>query len=107
MGAPLEIERADYTSAEPRALSNRNPDGAQVRRILAAAMVLEGRSRTEAAEFNGMDRQTLRDWVRGSRRRGPPGASCSSRRGTFWIRRAALSASSSSHAWRKAFLTDA
>jgi transposase len=26
-------------------------------------MVLEGRSRTEAAEFNGMDRQTLRDWV--------------------------------------------
>jgi transposase len=27
------------------------------------AMVLEGRSRTEAAELNGMDRQTLRDWV--------------------------------------------
>jgi transposase len=26
-------------------------------------MVLEGRSRTEAAELNGMDRQTLRDWV--------------------------------------------
>jgi transposase len=31
--------------------------------MLALAMVLEGRSRTEAAEFNGMDRQTLRDWV--------------------------------------------
>ncbi len=26
-------------------------------------MVLEGRSRTEAAIQNGMDRQTLRDWV--------------------------------------------
>jgi transposase len=34
-----------------------------VRRILAIAMVLEGWDRTEAAEFNGMDRQTLRDWV--------------------------------------------
>jgi transposase len=26
-------------------------------------MVLEGRSRVEAAELNGMERQTLRDWV--------------------------------------------
>jgi transposase len=26
-------------------------------------MILDGRSRTEAAELNGMDRQTLRDWV--------------------------------------------
>lgn len=63
MGAPLEITRNEHTSAELRALSNRCPDGAQVRRILAIAMVLEGRSRTEAAELNGMDRQTLRDWV--------------------------------------------
>jgi transposase len=63
MGAPLDILRADHTSAELRALSNRCPDGAQVRRILALAMILDGRSRTEAAELNGMDRQTLRDWV--------------------------------------------
>jgi transposase len=63
MGAPLEISRTDYTSAELRALSKRCSDGAQVRRILAIAMVLEGRPRTEAAAFNGMDRQTLRDWV--------------------------------------------
>lgn len=63
MGAPLEITRTNYTSAELRALSNRSSDGAQVRRILALAMVLEGRPRTEAAELNGMDRQTLRDWV--------------------------------------------
>lgn len=63
MGAPLEITRTDHTSAELRAVSNRCSDGAQVRRILAVAMVLEGRPRTEAAELNRMDRQTLRDWV--------------------------------------------
>ena len=63
MGAPLEISRTDRTGAELRALSGRCRDGAQVRRILAVAMVLEGRTRTEAAELNGMDRQTLRDWV--------------------------------------------
>src|SRR5471030_3109604 len=63
MGAPLEVTRTEYTSAELRALSKRCADGAQVRRILALAMVLEGRSRAEAAELNGMDRQTLRDWV--------------------------------------------
>jgi transposase len=34
-----------------------------VRRLLALAMILEGRPRTEAAELNGMERQTLRDWV--------------------------------------------
>jgi hypothetical protein len=63
MGAPLEIRRTEYTALELRGLSSRCADGAQVRRILAIAMVLEGRSRTEAAELNGMDRQTLRDWV--------------------------------------------
>lgn len=63
MGAPLEIIRTEYTAEELRALSSRCSDGAQVRRILALAMVLEGRSRTEAAELAGMDRQTLRDWV--------------------------------------------
>jgi transposase len=31
--------------------------------MLALALVLEGRPRTEAAQLCGMDRQTLRDWV--------------------------------------------
>jgi transposase len=61
--AGLEITRSDYTSVELRALSGRCSDGAQVRRLLALALVLDGRSRTEAARLNGMDRQTLRDWV--------------------------------------------
>ncbi|MGH7066300.1 MAG: IS630 family transposase [Acetobacteraceae bacterium] len=34
-----------------------------VRRLLAIALILEGRARAEAARLNGMDRQTLRDWV--------------------------------------------
>ena len=34
-----------------------------MRRLLAIAMILEGHSRETAARFNGMDRQTLRDWV--------------------------------------------
>jgi transposase len=63
MGAPLEITRTDYSASDLRGLSSRCSDGDQVRRILAIAMVLEGRDRTQAAELNGMDRQTLRDWV--------------------------------------------
>ena len=63
MNAPLEITRTDYTSAELRSLSGRCSDGAQVRRLLALALVLDGHSRTEAAALSGMDRQTLRDWV--------------------------------------------
>jgi transposase len=63
MGAGLKITRNDYTSAELRALSSRCSDGAQVRRVLALALVLDGYSRTEAARLNGMDRQTLPDWV--------------------------------------------
>ena len=38
-------------------------DAPLVRRLLALALVLEGCSRREAAAQNGMDRQTLRDWV--------------------------------------------
>src|SRR4051794_37273977 len=39
-------------------------DTAASRRMLALALVLEGASREEAARAAGMDRQTLRDWVR-------------------------------------------
>ena len=34
-----------------------------MRRLLALAFILDGHSRTEAAERSGMERQTLRDWV--------------------------------------------
>lgn len=63
MGAAVTVTRGDLTAADLRAASAKCVDGAQVRRILALALVLEGRSRTEAATLNGMDRQTLSDWV--------------------------------------------
>jgi len=63
MGKPLAITRTEHSSEELRAFASRSRDGARVRRLLALAFILEGASRTEAAERSGMDRQTLRDWV--------------------------------------------
>jgi transposase len=63
MGAALKVSRTDYTGAQLRGISARCSDGAQVRRLLAMALVLDGYSRREAAALNGMDRQTLADWV--------------------------------------------
>jgi len=42
---------------------SKEKDGAVVRRLMALALILEGKSRTEAAQQSGMERQTLRDWV--------------------------------------------
>src|SRR5215204_4285129 len=50
------------TSGE-HSLSSYSEEPAQVRRLLAIALVLEGMPRQQAAEPCGMDRQTLRDWV--------------------------------------------
>ena len=63
MSATLKITRTDHTSATLRARASQCADGAQVRRMLAVALVLDGRRRGEAAALNGMDRQTLCDWV--------------------------------------------
>ena len=63
MGAPVTITRDELTAAQLRAAASKCSAGAQVRRILAVALVLEGRPRREAAALNGMDRQTLSDWV--------------------------------------------
>jgi len=63
MSAAIPISRLDLTASELRRVASRCGDGAQVRRLLALALVLDGRSRKEAAEQNGMDRQTLSDWV--------------------------------------------
>jgi transposase len=63
MGQPIAITRTDRSAAELRDLAANSRIGSQVRRLLALALVLEGRSRTEAAEQSGMDRQTLCDWI--------------------------------------------
>ena len=63
MTKSIAITRTDYTAPDLRALAASSGDGAQVRRLLALALTLEGHSRTQAAEQCGMQRQTLRDWV--------------------------------------------
>ena len=63
MGKPLSITRTEHSADDLRAVASKCRDGAQVRRLLALAFVLDGHTRTEAADQAGMDRQTLRDWV--------------------------------------------
>ncbi len=80
----VEITRGELSAAELRRAAGRSKDAKAARRMLALALVLEGRSRTEAAESCGMDRQTLRDWVHrynaegvaGLRDRPRPGRPC-------------------------------
>jgi transposase len=62
-GRPVEITRTELSAGELRREAVRSRDADAARRMLALALVLEGRSRREAAESCGMDRQTLRDWV--------------------------------------------
>ena len=59
----VEITRRELSAADLRREAARAKDAKSSRRMLALAFVLDGRSRTEAAETCGMERQTLRDWV--------------------------------------------
>lgn len=59
----VEIVRRDLDAAGLRRAASRSKDANAARRMLALALVLAGRSRPEAAQACGMDRQTLRDWV--------------------------------------------
>jgi transposase len=63
MGQPIAVINLEYSAADLRRVASREKRGEVVRRLLALAMILEGRTRSESAELNGMDRQTLRDWV--------------------------------------------
>ena len=76
----VAIERDELSAGELRAAARRSKDVAQARRLLALALVLEGASRTEAAEAAGMDRQTLRDWVHPYNEEGIDGLSDRQRR---------------------------
>ena len=62
-GRAVEIMRTELSPAELRRAATRSRDADAARRMLALALALEGKSRREAAESCGMDRQTLRDWV--------------------------------------------
>jgi transposase len=63
MPAGVAITRKDQTASELRRAATRTDNADAARRMLALAHVLDGRSRGEAAELCGMDRQILRDWV--------------------------------------------
>lgn len=81
MGQAIAITNLDHTAEELRHVAARTKDGQVVRRLLALALLLDGKSRTEAARQSGMQRQTLRDWVHrynaegiaGLKSRPPPG----------------------------------
>jgi transposase len=59
----VEITRRELSAAALRQAAARSRDANAARRMLALALVLDGRSREDAAEACGMDRQTLRDWA--------------------------------------------
>jgi len=63
LSTSVSITRLDLDAGGLRQAAARSHDANAARRMLALALVLEGRSRTEAARTCGMDRQTLRDWV--------------------------------------------
>jgi transposase len=63
MVAAVAITRNDYTAERLRDSAKHTKDADAARRMLALALVLEGKSRTEAATCCGMDRQILCDWV--------------------------------------------
>ena len=56
----VEITRRELSAADLRREAARAKDAKASRRMLALAFVLDGRTRTEAAESCRMDRQTLR-----------------------------------------------
>ncbi len=59
----VAITRMEFDAAGLRQAAARAKDADAARRMLALALVLDGRPRTEAAQTCGMDRQTQRDWV--------------------------------------------
>ena len=63
MAAAIKITRGELDPAGLRREARRAGSIGASRRMLAIALVLEGASRTDAAQAAGMERQTLRDWV--------------------------------------------
>jgi transposase len=81
MGSAIEITRLDRTAADLRKLATETEDGDVVRRLLGIALLLDGWARGEAAAANGMDRQTLCEWVHRYNRAGVAGLATGARSG--------------------------
>ncbi len=59
----VRITRTEHTAADLRRLAGGSDNAVVTRRLLALALVLDGRKREDAARLAGMERQALRDWV--------------------------------------------
>ena len=69
----IEITRLDLSAAELRAQAARAEEPNVSCRLLATGLILDGRSRHDAAQACAMDRQTLRGWVHRYNEAGPEG----------------------------------
>jgi len=76
----VAITHLELSAVDLRDAAARTQDAKAARRMLAIALVLEGGSRTEAAQSCALDRQTLRDWVHRSNADGLDGLSDQPRR---------------------------
>ena len=73
MGAAVKITRTEHSGSDLRLIAGRCHDGAQVRRLLALAMIYDGGSRSEAACIGDVGLQIIRDWVLRFNAEGPDG----------------------------------
>lgn len=65
--------RTDYNADDLRRLSRSSRDSKQTRRLLALALIYDGRPRHEAARHANVDVQSIRDWVLRFNGEGPDG----------------------------------
>src|SRR5450631_1188651 len=72
MSVPIPL-RWDFNAAQLRGLAKKTKDGPQARRLLALAVIYDGRTRSEAAKLGGVGLQIVRDWVVRFNARGPDG----------------------------------
>jgi transposase len=73
MAHGLAITRTGASGKDLRAIAARMEDADLARRLLAIALAMEGVDRATASRSCGMDRQTLRDWVRRYNKEGVEG----------------------------------
>jgi transposase len=72
MGSAVGL-RGDFSALDLRALARRSVDAAQVRRLLALAVIYAGGTRRDAALAGGVGFQRVRDWVLRFNAQGPEG----------------------------------
>lgn len=62
MRAGIELH-GDFSAGDLRRMARQSDDADQTRRLLSIAVILDGGSRTQAAQTGGVGLQVIRDWV--------------------------------------------